>query len=85
MYLMVVRQWHTTIHLHFSEVLGRLTIFINFALSMPQIRARDNNKGGIYEHNTHLNCLQFYSEILFNRHPCFNIASEFAGAHLTGK
>ena len=73
------------VHLHFLEVLGCLTIFINFAFSRPQIRAHDNNKGRIYEHNTHLNCLQFFSEILFNRHPCFSIIPHIGGGNQVGK
>ena len=71
--------------LQVSEVLGRLTIFINVALCRPQIRAPDNTKDRTYEHNNHLNCIQFLSEILFNPHPCFNILPHFGGPHLMGK
>jgi len=72
--------------LRVSEVLGFLTIFINVALSRPQIRASDNTKDRIYEHNTHLNCLQFFLEFLYNPHPWFNFLPHFGGGgDLIGK
>jgi len=71
--------------LHVSEILGLLTIFINVALSRPQIRAPDNTKDRIYEHNTHLNCLQFFSQILFDPPVFFIILPHFDGSNLMGK
>ena len=38
-----------------------------------------------YEHNIHLNCLQFLSETFFNHYHCFTVAPQFAGSNLMGK
>jgi len=46
-------------------------------LIIPKIRT--------YEHNIHLNCLQFLSEIFFNLYPYFIVPPQFAGGNLMGK
>jgi hypothetical protein len=38
-----------------------------------------------YEHNIHLNCLQFLSEIFFNLYRCFIVPPQFADGNLMGK